>query len=328
MPPRQRTKPRRRVPQLRKQYISVIDSRTTMVCLDAAGQIRDLDEPFETLAGPVQAPPTHIHCRSVVLPYLPGVIAEQRDDANAEILRRPRREKRKGPGGFEGPIPPPPATDVAPQVMRPRPEPGRILTGQVVAARTSLREWDPFAAALNRAETERGQARTDPVLERIAAEQGFDGLPRVVSDEQATRLLRTDPGSLQVWRGLVGDDEVSASVYAEQFRSGPLHAHAGGIYGHGIYWATRRESAAEHADEPDGVVMRAVLLGTARVIGWEELGQLHKDVTDRAGPRLTRSLRAILADPGRFAAAMGFDAVLLPTGQVLVLNRTALVVVR
>lgn len=327
MPPPQRSKPRRRVPLLRKQYISVIDSRTTMVCLDAAGQIRDLDEPFETLAGAVQAPPTHVHCRSVVLPFLSGVIAEQRNEANAEILRRPRSEKRKGPDGYEGPIPPPPATDVAPQVMRPRPEPGRILTGQVAAARTSLAEWDPFAAALNRAETERDSQR-DPVLERIAAEQGFDARPRVVSDAQATRLLRNDPASLEVWRGLAGNNQASASVYAEQFRSGPLHVPVGGIYGHGTYWSTGQAAAAEYADGPDGVVMRAVLLGAARVIGWEELEQLHKDVTDRAGPRLVRSLRTVLADPGRFAAAMGFDAVLLPTGQVLVLNRTALVVVR
>lgn len=326
MPPPQRSKPRRRVPLLRKQYISVVDSRTTMVCLDAAGQIRDVDEPFDTLAGQYAAPPTHIHCRSVVLPWLAGVIEEQRTDANAEILRRPRREKRKGPEGYEGPIPPPAPADVAPQVMRSRPALREPRNAIRVTVRSSLAEWDPLAAVLNRAEGERGD--NDAVLERLLSEQGFDGRPRVVSDEQATRLLHSDPASLEVWRGLAGDNQASASVYAEQFRSGPLHVAAGGIYGHGTYWSTGQATAAEYADGPDGVVMRAVLLGAARVIGWEELEQLHKDTTDRAGPRLVRSLRTVLADPGRFAAAMGFDAVLLPTGQVLVLNRTALVVVR
>lgn len=313
------------MPQLRKQYISVVDSRTTMVCLDAAGQIRDLDEPFETLAGPVQAPPTHIHCRATVLPYLPGVIEEQRGDANAEIRRRPRSEKRKGPDGYEGPIPPPAPSDVPPQVMRPRPEPQRILTGRVVAVRASLSEWDPLAARLNRAESQRGQTEADPVLALILAEQGFDAPPRVVSDEQATRLLRNAPGSLEVWRGLVGEDE-RASVYAEQFRSGPLRTSAG-IYGHGTYWATSRGEAAEYADEPGGVVLRAVLLATARVIEVQELDELMKTTADALTPAQRRSLRTILDDPGRFAAALGFDAVLLPAG-VLVLNRSALVVVR
>lgn len=314
------------MPRLRKQYISVIDSRTTMVCLDAAGQIRDLDEPFETLAGPVQAPPSHIHCRAMILPWVAGVIEEQRTGANAEILRRPRAEKRKGPGGYEGPVPPPPATDVAPQVLRPRPEPQRIITGRVVAVRTSLGEWDPLAARLNRADTERGQGETDPVLALILAEQGFDAAPRVVSDEQATRLLRNAPGSVQVWRGLVGEDE-RASSYAEQFRTGPLRTSAG-IYGHGTYWATSRAEAGEYADEPGGVVLRAVLLATARVIGVEELDELMKTAADALTPAQRRSLRTILADPGRFAAALGFDAVLLGAGAVLVLNRTAMVVVR
>jgi hypothetical protein len=297
-----------------------------MVCLDAAGQIRDVDEPFETLAGPVMAPPTHIHCRSVVLPWLPGVIEEQRGMANAEIVRRPRAEKRKGPGGYEGPIPPPPPTDAAPQVMRPRPEPGRIVTGRVVPRRTSLDEWDPLAAALNRVDTST-QQETDPVQALILSEQGFDALPRVVSDEQATRLLRNAPGSLEVWRGIVSQDE-PASVYAEQYRTGPLYVPTSGIYGYGTYWATSRAMAAEYADEPDSVVMRAVLLPAARVIDTEELDELYKETVDNAGPRLATSLRTILANPGRFAAAMGFDAVTVPTGAVLVLNRTALVVVR
>lgn len=87
------------VPLLRKQLIAVVDPATTMICLDCAGQVRDLRAEFHTLAGDFQQPPFHRWCRSVVIPYLPGGVDEQRGEANAEIQRRPLRERRRGPGG-------------------------------------------------------------------------------------------------------------------------------------------------------------------------------------------------------------------------------------
>jgi len=136
-------------PVLFKMWQSVIDSRTTNVCLHAAGMIRPLDEPFDTLAGQYQAPPAHIGCRALVVPHVPGAIVDMRRDANAELSNRPVARKitrgpRKGqtvnerrvgpphknerrqlfptakPGIFtEVPIPPPPpavATSIAPAI--------------------------------------------------------------------------------------------------------------------------------------------------------------------------------------------------------------------
>lgn len=78
-----------------------------MICLDCAGQVRDLAAKFHTLAGDFHQPPFHIWCRSVVIPYLPGFVTEQRSEANAEISRRPLAQRRKGPGGVGARIPPP-----------------------------------------------------------------------------------------------------------------------------------------------------------------------------------------------------------------------------
>jgi hypothetical protein len=97
-----------RVPLLRKQLITTVDTATTMVCLECAGQVRDLDEPFTTLAGDFAAPPFHRWCRTVVRPALPGMVDDQRAVANTEIGRRPVKERRKGPGGVGARIPPPP----------------------------------------------------------------------------------------------------------------------------------------------------------------------------------------------------------------------------
>jgi len=96
------------VPLLRKQLIAVVDGATTMICLDCAGQVRDLGDKFHTLVGDFQQPPFHRWCRSVVVPYLPGGVDDQREVANAEIRRRPLKERRKGPGGVGARRVPPP----------------------------------------------------------------------------------------------------------------------------------------------------------------------------------------------------------------------------
>jgi hypothetical protein len=82
---------------LMKQLVAVIDKRTTIVCLNAAGQIRRVDSPFSTLNGDFQAPPFHVHCRSIVVPYLVGTVNSQRADANVELQQRPlkKRDPRK-----------------------------------------------------------------------------------------------------------------------------------------------------------------------------------------------------------------------------------------
>jgi hypothetical protein len=99
---------RPRVPLLRKQLLATIDPATTMICLDAAGQIRELDQPFDTLAGVYDHPPFHRWCRSVIIPYLDGFLTGHRGEANSEINRRPLAQRRKGPTGVGARIPPPP----------------------------------------------------------------------------------------------------------------------------------------------------------------------------------------------------------------------------
>ena len=85
---------------VKKQLVAVIDSRTSMICLRAAGQVREIDEPFDTLTGPQMSPPFHLHCRSVVGVYVPGMGTRSRSDAQNEIDSRPpskRREDRNPP---------------------------------------------------------------------------------------------------------------------------------------------------------------------------------------------------------------------------------------
>lgn len=82
-----------------KQWVSVIDRRTTIICLHAAGQIRSVLEPFDTLNGQMDMPPAHVHCRAIAVPWMAGFVNVQRQDANAELQNRPLKQRRIGPGG-------------------------------------------------------------------------------------------------------------------------------------------------------------------------------------------------------------------------------------
>lgn len=93
-----------------KQARAVIDDRTTIVCLDIHGVMVPVDQPFDTLAGDFMQPPFHVHCRTLVGPHMPGFVAQARKEANAELVSRPKSQRRKGPGGQIGADIPRPVT--------------------------------------------------------------------------------------------------------------------------------------------------------------------------------------------------------------------------
>jgi hypothetical protein len=91
-----------------RQARAVVDNRTTMVCLHISGAITSTDLPFETLAGDFMDPPFHIHCRTIVGPWMPGMVNDLAEEANAEMQRRPKKDRRIGPDGeIGGRVPPP-----------------------------------------------------------------------------------------------------------------------------------------------------------------------------------------------------------------------------
>lgn len=76
-----------------KQVWATIDERTTNICVLAAGQIKPVDEPFDTLSGSWFQPPFHWGCRSMSVPWMRGMINDQLHDAGIEIKRRPQSER-------------------------------------------------------------------------------------------------------------------------------------------------------------------------------------------------------------------------------------------
>lgn len=116
---------------LYKQWYSVIDARTTICCLLAAGQIRPADEAFDTVNGSIPGPPAHWGCRAKLMPWMPGFLDGMRQRANAELQRRPIEQRRRGPNGELGvkpqPVPPPlvmpsyPVPTIPKSLIKPQP---------------------------------------------------------------------------------------------------------------------------------------------------------------------------------------------------------------
>ncbi len=54
------------MPEIRKLWWSVLDKRTTVICLEAHGQAVRMNEPFNTISGFLDGPPAHFGCRSML----------------------------------------------------------------------------------------------------------------------------------------------------------------------------------------------------------------------------------------------------------------------
>lgn len=91
---------------VQRELLAVIDDRTTIICLEAAGQVVGADEPFFTLVGDFYDPPFHEHCRSIVVPYVEGLLDPMlANRAKGELLKRPvktRRPNRLPPAARQG----------------------------------------------------------------------------------------------------------------------------------------------------------------------------------------------------------------------------------
>jgi hypothetical protein len=213
------------------------------------------------------------------------------------------------------------------------------------AAGTDLVGSDPTALA-RAVVADRGSHRAaDQSLAAIGQRQGFDGKPRVVSKAEMDRLVAD--GHPEVFRGVVDspDGSVTAKKSQEEMRSG--HAYYGtGIYGNGYYWG-HREVADSYAKPKNpslkGEVARGVLAKDAKVVDfWKDLQpEWNSFMEGLAGRPDEAELREVYGDPGRYAAARGYDAILIAPdslndtlgkpregekGWYNVLNRTSMVV--
>lgn len=330
-----------------KQWAAVVDDVTTIVCLDAAGQIREPDEPFDTLNGQFWHPPAHIHCRAIIVPWLPGFVDKQRRTANEELARRPRKQRRKGPQGSTASNPPPDRSNPPgrkPPVPPVTPEQERRATrsGADLRERNESAGQDE-ATGTRRSPSNEGRKRDasedvrtseemqdlldgpagdfrpdplegDPVGEEIGRQVGADGLPTLGQLADGVPVL------------------VRWTDHAEQLRRGRYRLGLG-LFAVGIAFVILAE------DDPGadlqaygGEQVQAQLVEGARVIDLEDLRRRQAEAIEQLDqePRTAERerWRRVISDLGRFALLLGYQAIRVTHAdgrvEVIVVDRAAL----
>lgn len=110
----------------------------------------------------------------------------------------------------------------------------------------------------------REENKLDFQLKTIAKEQGFDGLPKVVSAEEMEELK--SKGWTIAYRGVRPTDagrydeppkRMDAETLAEQFRTGDYFVNSG-TYGNGMYFAETEEMAQYYAGANGAIIKIAI----------------------------------------------------------------------
>jgi hypothetical protein len=203
----------------------------------------------------------------------------------------------------------------------------------------------------------------DPIVEDLAHEQGFDGLPATGTRDELDEAVQA--GGIEIWRGYgpiydwpdgrtataapIGTRdpdqarrEALDNTYraVDQWRDGEYKA-GHGIYGQGTYTSGSLDAAKTFGvygprygfgsdDEGDRrTIQRMVLAPHARIFdyGTDPNVEAWGKPSERSKP---------IMDPGRHLAALGYDAMRIPAGeddgtgldavQYVIFNRTALIV--
>ena len=164
----------------------------------------------------------------------------------------------------------------------------------------------------------------DTILAAELESVGFTGLPRIVEAEEFSALASSRFG--EIFRG------VQSEAQAEALMSGRLFVGRG-AYANGIQ-ATYGPNGLVLAAAYGPKVVSMKLSPNAKVISINQLetiaSDLRQDIRQNPEAYTGRALDTydwVLADMGRLAVYLGFDAIeIASTGTMTILNRTALVI--
>jgi hypothetical protein len=183
----------------------------------------------------------------------------------------------------------------------------------------------------------------DPRLKALLEAQGFTAKPTVVSASEFEALVQK--GGVKVYRGVIGDDRLTAEQMVEMFKSGDMYVGTG-VIGNGVYSSINYEYVIKYAMDKPGNVIEMVLSPKAKFINHDvaeegakklstafydraferkysnpEMGKIVDAYVETLGGMPTNTLEAIafrdelralgwtFKDPGAYAAANGFDAI-------------------
>jgi hypothetical protein len=178
--------------------------------------------------------------------------------------------------------------------------------------------------------SDRGKyASADPALSVVADAQGFTGKPKLADTAGMNKAIAD--GDMELFRGVGAVGGTSAADINEQLRTGDAHFGLG-IFGNGFYFTQSADTAGKYADGSSGSQVRVALAKGSKVIDHSDLIKEWQGWILEEGGRPGSDKYKAFNDPGRYAAARGYDAIRTTPdgatgkGEFVVLNRTALTV--
>jgi SPP1 gp7 family putative phage head morphogenesis protein len=168
----------------------------------------------------------------------------------------------------------------------------------------------------------------DSMLSAIYRRMGYEGLPQVVDEDIFEQLAQEQT----IWfRGMQAFGR-EADDFLDMLRFGDYYAGYG-TFGNGTYASNYERTAVSYGAGRLGNVIRILLSPTARVIESNDLMVMYRDWHRQFGA--TGPATMLMDDMGRFAAAKGYDAIMVtdiglggPGGKesyIVILNRNLMV---
>jgi hypothetical protein len=145
----------------------------------------------------------------------------------------------------------------------------------------------------------------DGMLYEIYKRMGYDQLPQVVDEDVFDQLAQ---GQMIYYRGM-NDFGKGAEQFIDQLRFGDYYAGYG-TFGNGTYASNYERTAVSYGAGRVGNVVRILLSPTANVVSRDEIMQMYLEWHREFGT--SRAAQMLLGDVGRFASAMGYDAIRVP----------------
>lgn len=167
----------------------------------------------------------------------------------------------------------------------------------------------------------------DAMLTDIARRQDWKTPILGTADEVQERI---DEGWIEIFRGVRSSNEATAAEIVDGFKQDDDYSYGKGMWGNGLYFSADRDEARSYGDDNDDNVIRVALRNDANIIKQDDLfSEFMKFYSANRDRYSSAMMDVVLGDPGRWAAAMGYDAIDVTgkmAGHYIVLNRTALIV--
>ena len=162
-----------------------------------------------------------------------------------------------------------------------------------------------------------GNIGEDILMKVLFEGTGRDGLPQQISQEEFDAMA--EQGALTMFRGIKG------AQYMEQFKTGPLY-YDKGAYGNGSYFAMDKKVAIDYAAGNKANVTEMILDPNAKIITYEALAEVQQQLLEMLQTeKVSRQYVDAMAEQGRLATVLGFDAIYVPGKEYLVvLDRSKL----